>query len=286
MRAKSMKSVALGVSAMALFASLAQPTAVASNIDRPSFKVMGIVIVWGADGTDPATATAPVVSDFVIDTGSGTTGASSGDTDLINGDVYTVVTGSLAPVENGLSESNGAPMRIQRAVGGGFNTDTNNNGLLDGGDAFSAFGLRDVTDTNTRRAELTTSFYVASNTAFNIDAEAFPATEPFMDQIRVRVRTSLSGSGEGVNFGSAAQFPHSDGAAGGGVPNGRRLSRLTPGGNQRIFRGNQRTAASAGSIADQSVRFDMRYLYRSGNIDLSDGVLDADAEVHYTVFIP
>ncbi|MBR9834900.1 MAG: hypothetical protein GYB42_06860, partial [Alphaproteobacteria bacterium] len=53
-----------------------------------------------------------------------------------------------------------------------------------------------------------------------------------------------------------------------------------------IFSGNRRTARAPGSIADQSVRFDQTYRWNTGNIDLSQGVIDVEAEVVYTVFIP
>ena len=64
----------------------------------------------------------------------------------------------------------------------------------------------------------------------------------------------------------------------------RRLSTLT--GGRDIFRGNRRTAATAGTIADQSVRFDLDYRWNTGNIDLSDGTFDVEAEVIYTLYIP
>ena len=51
-------------------------------------------------------------------------------------------------------------------------------------------------------------------------------------------------------------------------------------------RRNRRTAASPGSIADQSVRFDLDYRWNTGNIDLSDGTFDVAADVVYTVYIP
>ena len=55
-------------------------------IDRPHFRLDGLVIVWAADSASGA----PVVSDMVIDSGTGSTAASSGDVDLISSDVHTV----------------------------------------------------------------------------------------------------------------------------------------------------------------------------------------------------
>ncbi|MEO1404925.1 MAG: hypothetical protein AAFV54_00360 [Pseudomonadota bacterium] len=266
---------------------LGAPAIHAGVRDNPAFNVHGLVVVWGSDGFD-TTGNTPVVSDFVIDTGTGTTAASSGDVDIINGDVHTVVTGSLMATQDATNSTNGSPFRVQRVVGGGFTTDFNGNGVTDPGDTFNPFQIRANSDINTRRAELETSFYVASNTAFAIDAQATPlnGTTPFVfNRMRLRLRVTASGTDDGFSFGNAAQFPHSGGTAG-GVQNGfRRLSTIETN-PRRVFDGNQRTAVAPGSIADQSVRFDVTYRYNSGNIDLSDGVIQAAAEVIYTVYVP
>ena len=270
-----------------LTAVLVAPAASALHPDSARFKVLGVVIVWAADGADPTTANAPIASDFVIDSGSGGTAAGSGDADLIAGDVFTVVTGSLVPVSNGIVSNTGTPMIIRRPTSGvNVNTDTNGDGLMTVDDAFGAFGIRNSTDTNTRRAEITSSFYVASNTAFFIDGQATPVngtTAADLDDIRLTLSTTVAGN-DGISFGTAAQSPHTAGASGGSRANGRRLSSMIAA--RSIFEGNQRTAAARGTIAAQSVRFDLLYRYRSGNIDLSDGTFDAEAEVVYTVFIP
>jgi len=100
------------------------------------------------------------------------------------------------------------------------------------------------------------------------------------------MRMTESGTDGGLSFGSAAQIPHTGGGTASGVQWGgyRRLSTLTAG--RDIFRGNRRTAYTAGSIADQSVRFDLDYRWNTGNIDLSDGTFDVAADVIYTVYIP
>ena len=70
----------------------------ASIIDRPHFKVLGVVIVWAADETDGST---PIATDFVIND---TTG--SGDTDLIGNtttDGRTVLTGTLTATADSAS---------------------------------------------------------------------------------------------------------------------------------------------------------------------------------------
>ncbi|MEO0982904.1 MAG: hypothetical protein AAFX03_09665 [Pseudomonadota bacterium] len=252
-------------------------------LDSPSFRVMGLIIVWGAD----ATGGAPVVSDFIIDTNPSTANnaAASPDTDLIAGDVHTVVTGSLDPTADSLG---GIPYRLRRANPSNGRVDSNRNGSLDAGDVFDAFRLRGNSEIDLFRTDLFTSFYVASNTAFNIDVVATPVaptTAADLNRVRLRMDITLSGD-DGLPFGSAAQHPHTAGGRGGiRGGNNRRLSNtLTP---HNIFRGNQRTAASRGSIADQSVRFDMRYrLGRDTGYDLSDGVASVEAEVVYTLYAP
>ncbi len=254
------------------------------SVDRAQFKVLGTVIVWGAD---EAAGSVPVVSNFVIDTGAGTSAATSGDTDLIGASVFTVVTGSLAAADDGLGGNNGTPLLIQRPLGrGNFLTDTNGDRIMNDADAFSSFGLRGNTDLDTRRAEITSSFYVASNTAFSIDAQASAvgATTPdMMNRLRLWLSVTVSGD-DGLAFGSAAQYPHSAGPTGGSRATGRRLSSMTTPYN--VFRGNQQTAARRGTLAEQSVRFDLLYRYNDGPYDLSEGAYNAEAEVVYTVYVP
>lgn len=251
--------------------------------DRPGFRIEGVVVVWAADSSGAA----PIVSDFIIDTGAGNSALSSGDTDLILGNVAPVVTGELTRFDRTISDGQGAPLRVQRVVGGGFTTDFDGNGVMDAADTFSPFQLRGNSDINTRRMEIFSSFYVASNVAFAIDGVAAPLGNTTPDQMnRMRAyldRVTRTGD-DGLAFGGQAQFPHTGGETGGRRMNGRRLSQFTT--PRPVFRGNQRTAASRGTLAEQSVRFDMRYRYNSGNVDLADGVFDAEAEIVYTVFIP
>ena len=272
--------------ASAACALMGAQMAFADAVDTPHFRIMGLAVVWGADAADPG-AGVPIVSDFVIDSGAGNSAATSGDADLIAGDVHTLITGSLTPVSNSWSGAHGAPMILRRLQGQpNIRTDSNGDGVMNDEDGFGAFRLRQNSDTNTRRMEITSSFYVASNTAFSIDAVATPlngTTTADLARVRVQLRTEQSGN-DGLPFGGASQFPHSAGAAGGSQANNRRLSTLVPG--RRVFRGDQRTAAVRGTLSEQSVRFDLRYRYGSGNIDLSDGAFEVEAEVVYTVYVP
>ena len=248
-----------------------------SVIDRPILKVDGVVIVWGADNT----STTPIASEFIIEDG----GAS---TDLIAGDVFTVLTGTLDALDETYANDAGATLRIRR-IANGPNQDTRANGdrVTDASDSFTAFELDATTDVRTIRSEIESSFYVASNKAFSIDAVSSAVGDPAdLNLIRLRMRITRSGSDAGLAFGGSAQYPHSTNTNRAGVQhnNYRRLSLMTGGYN--IFNGNRRTALSAGNIADQSVRFDQTYRWNTGNIDLADGVFDVEAEVEYTIYIP
>ncbi|MEL7231156.1 MAG: hypothetical protein AAGJ85_01435 [Pseudomonadota bacterium] len=249
---------------------------VAGTLDTPKFEVPGLVIVWGADGA----GNAPIVSDFITERG----GVS---TDLIAGDAYTVVTGTLDPLNESFPDGTGAALRIQRSPGGGNQTTRQGDRFTSTSDTLNAFRLRNNTDVRTIRSEIESSFYVASNKAFNIDVTAASVGDPAdLNLIRLRMRVAGSGTDSGLDFGGAAQLPHTGNTDRSGVRWGgyRRLSALT--GGQNIFRGNRRTALNAGTIPDQSVRFDLDYRWNTGNIDLAEGTFDVEAEVVYTVYIP
>lgn len=245
--------------------------------DRPHFKVDGVAIVWAADSSGAA----PIASDFIIEDG-------GANTDLISTDVTPVLTGTLDPLDNTYANDAGATLRIQR-IADGPNQTTRDNGdrVTDASDSFSAFELDATTDVRTIRSDILSSFYVASNKAFNIDVVSSAVGDPAnLNLIRLRVRIRNAGTDGGLSWGTASQRPHTGGSATSGLAwtNYRRLSNLT--GGQTMFTGNRRTAVAAGTIPDQSVRFDLDYRWNTGNIDLSQGVFDVEAEVEYTVYIP
>ena len=258
----------------------------ADLVDRPHFRLDGLVIVWAAD---PASG-APIVSDMAVDSGTGGTGASSGDTDLINTDVHTVVTGSLVATQDGLANATGGmPFILTNTTRGTFSTDTNGDGVVSGADAFTSFGLQNISDARVDAVRQSSSFYVASNVPFSIDAQAFTPTtftEFILLQI-TRVQLSMTQAGnDGLAFGSSAQLPHTGGSNAGFAPSLRLWDLRVP---RNVFTGNQRTAAQPGSIADQSVRFDAEYSIAAANLtgyDLSLGTFDFQVEVVYTVYVP
>ena len=255
------------------------PAARAEANDRFGFDIPGLVIVWSATESGDA----PVVSDFVIDSGDG-----ANDIDLIAQDALTVVTGTLLPART----NEGSIFDID-GPGGSFDVDSNDNDVTDGDDSFSAFALDGGTELGVGGPETRTSFYVASNVPFNLDAQATQAGGAFaailLDRISIRMSVTQSGD-DGLRFGDRAQLPHSDGPTG-GMTNINTLFQIFN--RQTIFQGNQATAAGRGSIADQSVRFDIDYglggfgqFFNTRPTDLSDGVFEIEAEVVYTVWVP
>jgi len=301
----SLKKLAL---AGGVAASLMAGTAYASVIDRPFFQVLGVVVVWGADST----GTAPVVSDFVLLTpASGTEGA-----DLISGDVTAVVTGSLTPISaTGVGGAGSDVSGATGTAGGGTYSDDNANGVLDAGDTLASFGIDSATDVDGLAGPAThnSSFYVASNAAFDIYAEAtglggsgelFDSTT--YDDIKLAMNIEVAGNvidgdAASLEFGSAAQDPTGsatvlDPFSGLPVPSNNGFDATVldlgdiNGGATKVFQGGQRTAASVGSLSEQSVRFNSVYSLDSGagvgGYDLSQGAGTVYADVTYTIFVP
>lgn len=273
---KANSAAAMRFGAVCIMLGLGGLTSAADTIDRAHFNVDGVAIVWAADGT----GTTPIVSDFIIGNG-------GSNSDLIGTDVHTVVTGSLEALDESFADGTGATLRIQNIPGSGNQTTRQGDRFTSSADVLNPFQLNASTDVRTIRSDILSSFYVASNTAFNIDVSASSTGNPAdLNLIRLRMRTTPSGNDDGLSFGAAAQYPHTGNSNSSGMQWGgyRRLSLLTAG--QDIFRGNRRTAASTGTIADQSVRFDLDYRWNTGNIDLSAGTFDVAADVIYTVYIP
>ena len=270
-------------SVMAVFAAASSH---ADINDNPAFSVESMVIVWSADEL----GNAPIVTDFVIRTN----GAASAD--LIDDDAFTVVTGTLDSTNNNPG-TGGFPLDFTGSPTGDFNTDTNNNGVLDAGDSLSPFQLDADFEVNASTPR--SSFYVASNSAFSISAEVTDVevdpvftgfSNAFLGFVDVLMEVAPVGAARtdgGFTYGSAAQPPHSGGEQAGFSTPVDLLDLLnTP---TTVFEGNQRTALTPGSIADQSVRFDVSYPLVGAAVtgyDLSLGVVDFGVTVEYTVFIP
>lgn len=255
----------------ALAASTAAVTpANASIIDRPHFKVLGVVIVWAAED---GTGNVPIATDFIINDQVG-----AGDTDLIGGntiDGRTVVTGSLTPTADSASTTAiGDVLTIQDSTSTiGTITPTTT--------TFNAFNVADA-GLRAGPMEYNSSFYVASNTAFSINGEASTTTQSGdfdLDDIGYSMGVTVAGTDSGLTFGTNAQDPN------GTFPAFANLAAMTTA--APVFEGTRRTAASTGSIVDQSVRFDATYTLGAGGVyDLSQGAGEIEASVVYTVFVP
>ncbi len=267
----SNRKLLLAGAALAASTAAAVSPANASIIDRPHFKVLGVVIVWAADETDGST---PIATDFVIDNDLG-----ANDTDLIGGanvDGRTVVTGSLTATADAASTAGlGSVLDIDNAGGNIATIDTDNP---------SSFSSFDVTGASLTGDALTyeSSFYVASNTAFAIDGVATETTQSGdfdITDVGYSMDVTVSGTDSGLTFGSNAQTP------GTGFASFANLGDVD--GSVPVFVGTNRTAATPGSIVDQSVRFDATYtLGAGGAYDLSQGAGEIQADVVYTVFVP
>jgi len=277
-----------------LAASLMTGTAFSSVIDRPFFQVTGLVVVWGATDTNANSGVAPVVSDFVLLTNaSGAAGA-----DLIDGDVYSVVTGSLAPIEGDGQVFDAAsfdPVTGEATTPVGFDDDSysddNGNGILDAGDSMSAFAIDGSTDVDGLVGAHNSSFYVASNAAFDIYAQSTAATTTgdfgSLDESNITFSLAVTPSGDdGLAFGGNAQDPT-------GTANGTASLDDMVGSDTVVFEGGQRTAATRGSLAAQSVRFDATYELDADTAtagvqgyDLSLGAGSITSDVTYTVYVP
>ena len=289
----SIKKIAL---ASGIVASLMAGTAYASVIDRPFFQVLGVVVVWGGTDFDENSGTAPVVSDFVLLTpASGSAGA-----DLITGDVYSVVTGTLDPISDEGTAQGGAVFDpVTGETSGGTFVDNGTAGILDAADTLTAFGVDASTDISAGLVgSHNSSFYVASNAAFDIFAQSsnVVATGDFLadglndENIAFAMSIETSGTDGGLAFGGAtAQDPST-----GGTGVDATIDSLDDMATQiKVFDGGQRTAATPGSLTEQSVRFDSVYTLDSDTgttgvqgYDLSLGVGTLQADVTYTIFVP
>ena len=281
----TMKKLLLAGGAAALMMG---STAYASIIDRPYFKVLGVVVVWGADTADGAPG-APVASDFVLLTpATGTAGA-----DLIAADGATVVTGSLDPISStGVNPVSGDPIT---GTGAGGYADGGTTGILDAGDTLAAFDVDATTDvTGLGNSTHLSSFYVASNAAFDIFAQSTAATVTgdfvgTLDETDINYSMVVNAVGgndgtapDNLVWGASAQDPSTGGT--GVVPVANLGLMGTP---TKVFDGGRKTAASNGSLAAQSVRFDNTYtLGAGGAYDLSMGAGTIYADVTYTVYVP
>ncbi|MEO1661751.1 MAG: hypothetical protein AAFR51_12230 [Pseudomonadota bacterium] len=256
-------------------ASASAPFAAAFNVDNPTFDVEPMVIVWAAD---EATGQSRIVFDFIADDGAG------GTVDLIGGaaiDGRTMVTGSLQPTADSSftlpTPGNSRPSPLWRLLDDGAQFETFSETTPG---AFAAFDVENVSIDGVRPS-LSSAFYIASNTAFGINGQAtlVETTGDYqLDDIRWVMTIRVSENG-GVNFGARAQSPQ------GTINQVGNLGAMTS--PTTLYTGARKTAASPGTIPQQSVRFTSLTSLdiENARADLADGYGEIKAEVVYTVYV-
>ena len=281
-----------------LFAIACAP-AEAGTVDRPNFRVGGLVVVWGGSDFSENGGRAPVVSDFYLLDGVAS-GAEGVDMIAADGVTINLNTGRYNATSDGSRSS--WEFEILNPDGGGQFISAGPHQTLDANDAYTAFGVDADTDVDLLGAGNRASrFFVASNTAFDIYAHATDLVNDgaFGDlgyeNIRYRLRYERTGGGStGMPWGERAQDP----AVGGGglqMPANLGASAWTlanlSGGPTKVFDGGRRTAAQTGNLIEQSVGFQSRYRLAGSGIgadtyDLSMGAGTLGATVTYTVYVP
>ncbi len=268
----SFRKLLLAGATLAASTAMMSAPAQASIIDRPHFKVLGVVIVWGANDVDGST---PIATDFVIGDGS--------DTDLIAADGRTVVTGSLTATEDAAGV---AAAGYSALSGNTLGELGDGDGDLDASDSFAAFDVTGETLTGSALV-YESSFYVASNTSFGINAELQPGAVTTGDftlaDVAYAFDSQTTGTDGTLTFGGSAR----DVGTSGTFSAPANLGAFTAGTPTQIFEASERTADSAGTIVEQSVRFDAEYTLGSAlGYDLSQGVGTVEVEMAYTVYVP
>jgi len=257
------RKLLLAGSAIAVGSAVFVTPTQASIIDRPHFKVEPIIIVWATDNTANGN---PIVSDFVV---------GSASTDLIADDGRAVNTGSLQATEDAFTSGLDAVMNYAGA-GGDFTPATASAGDL------TAFDVTGVTlGEGSTNPTWDSSFYIASNTGFDIYAEASTLSTDFaLSDIGISMSVS---AGSAVTDGTVTWGANSQDPAGVFPAAITSLADLGSGA-VTVFAGTVRTAAAAGAITSQSARFDTVFTLFPGGYDLSKGSGEIEAEVTYTFF--
>lgn len=279
--------VGIGV---ALHLASGRGVANAGTTDRPYFRAASVVVVMGGSDFSENGGTAPFAVDFNLLTSA--SGAPAND--LIAGDGVTMNynTGQWNAVSNGFDS--GYEYDIVNPTFGGTFTSVGPHQTLDANDIYSEFGLDDTTDINLVTGNRASQFLVASNTAFDIYAQAssLVATGDFSSfnysNIGYRLRVRVTG-GSGVwRHGQRAQNPSNGG--GGVITAINDLSDMSAG-PTKVFDGGRRTARNRGTLLQQAVSFRSSYRLRGAgsavnNYDLSMGAGSLGATVTYTVYTP
>ena len=266
------------------------PSARAAVVDRPFFNATSVVIVFSGGDFVENGGVAPLAHDFVLldNVASGSAGE-----DIVAQDGVPV-NFPFDPISDGTTA--GWPFEIIGQTSGGAYNNNPSFQVLDANDSYTAFGIDGDTDidllgNNVRFAW----FFVASNSAFDIYAEASNlATSGDFDglgfenigyQIIERAPASTT-------IGQNAQLA-SVGGAGiilGNNAFGFTLNDLSAG-QTKVYDGGRRTARTRGTIAQQATGFASIYRLRGSavtgnNYDFSLGTGILSADVTYTIYAP
>lgn len=220
------------------------------------------------------TGEAPVVTDFIVQ---GTGGVS---TDLIGIDGRTVaaVSGNLIPTTDAAYTSNslanfrvmGSPTTPIIAI------DTEALSSFDAFELNSATVMRSANDLS-----YWSDFFIASNTPFNITTnvtEVQTSGDFDLGDVLLSVEIQRADANAPVPYGASAQDPD---------PVYSPLQSLADLDGVDIVQSAKSTAASNGTIADQSVRMQLIYEIANGQqINLSHGYGTVIADVTYTAYAP
>ncbi|MEM1146944.1 MAG: hypothetical protein AAGA72_06945 [Pseudomonadota bacterium] len=281
----------LGLSSSLIAAMLSAPqTAHAFNVDRPSFEVPAMVIVWAVDDSAPGDGIKVV--DYMAEASDGTF------TDLIAADGRTLLTGTLDPT-NDFAAGPDTPLgRFRlRDLGDGSTTivDPSQGSIFTAFDAENAVFDHYREDIDSSNTMYSSQFGVASNTGFKIQAtvEEIYATGEFdVRDIKAKLRTHSSANVNGTLIGQKSTnvgvtlFPNAT------------WRHLEYHENSDIVTMNRATATAPGTILEQSILINPRYLIdtsdtllwgndgdtHANSLDLSLGAGEIQATVTYTVY--
>ncbi len=279
----------LGASALISTLGLAL-WAQAGVLDRPFLRANSIVIVFGASDFKENGGVGPVVVDFhVLDN------AVSGQAapDIIGADGVTTefFGGGYNPTSDGTERTNEL-LRIENQLSGGVLTNVADFNILDENDSLTEFGIGPATGIDMSTFFRITRFFVTSNTAFDIYAQAgnLQTSGDFTALGYADMRYILfsqTAGGGATGWGSAAQNP-----AVGGLGRIAAINDLgdMSGGPTKIYDGGRRTARVRGTIMEQAVAFVPIYFLQQGgpgdSYDLAAGVGTIGASITYTIYTP
>ena len=234
----------------AVLASLGAVTTANADVkDNPKFEILPIIVVWGGNGAGTGTQ----VGDFLIGTAS---------VDLINSaDVTPLITGTLDTF---------APAGLAGITVDNVAADANSDGVLD------MTALASSTVRQTGATALQSSFYVASNIPFKVNAVAAPVSGTDLSLINHAMNVDAGDATSAVDYGSSATANVTEPYAG---------TTLADISTSTDVLAVGKTATASGTIAEQSVRITNTYSVggasSTGGLEIDPGSLEA--EVTYVV---